>query len=158
MDLAIARALHVLAVVIWIGGVAMVTSVILPSVRRLRHPEEQLALFEQVERRFVWQARGAIALAGLSGVYLVWRLDLWSRFVAARFWWMHAMVAIWFVFGFIVFVAEPLFLNAWLERRAREAPEATLRLVQRLHWVLLTLSVLTILGAVAGSHGFYWPS
>jgi hypothetical protein len=31
-DLALARALHVLAVVIWIGGVAMVTTVILPSV------------------------------------------------------------------------------------------------------------------------------
>jgi len=32
-DLAVARALHVLAVVIWIGGVAMVTMVVLPSVR-----------------------------------------------------------------------------------------------------------------------------
>jgi len=30
----LARALHVLAVVIWIGGVAMVTTVILPAVRR----------------------------------------------------------------------------------------------------------------------------
>ncbi len=32
--LAIARAIHVLAVVIWIGGIAMVTTVILPMVRR----------------------------------------------------------------------------------------------------------------------------
>jgi uncharacterized membrane protein len=29
-DLAIARAIHVLAVIVWIGGVAMVTTVILP--------------------------------------------------------------------------------------------------------------------------------
>jgi uncharacterized membrane protein len=35
-DLAIARAIHVLAVVVWIGGVAMVTTVILPIVRRAR--------------------------------------------------------------------------------------------------------------------------
>ena len=33
-DLIIARALHVLAVVIWIGGVAMATTVVLPAVRR----------------------------------------------------------------------------------------------------------------------------
>ena len=34
-QLAIARALHVLAVVLWIGGVGFVTTVLLPAVRRL---------------------------------------------------------------------------------------------------------------------------
>ena len=33
-DLALARALHVLAVVIWIGGVSMATTVAIPAVRR----------------------------------------------------------------------------------------------------------------------------
>jgi hypothetical protein len=33
-DVIAARALHVLAVVIWIGGVSMATTVALPSVRR----------------------------------------------------------------------------------------------------------------------------
>ena len=33
-DVVIARALHVLAVVIWIGGVSMVTTVALPAIRR----------------------------------------------------------------------------------------------------------------------------
>jgi hypothetical protein len=33
-DIAVARAIHVFAVVVWIGGVAMVTTVILPLVRR----------------------------------------------------------------------------------------------------------------------------
>ena len=32
-DVVIARVVHVLAVVIWIGGVAMVTTIILPIVR-----------------------------------------------------------------------------------------------------------------------------
>jgi len=52
-DLAIARAVHVLAVVIWIGGVGMVTTVILPVVRRARMPTEGQALLEAVERRFI---------------------------------------------------------------------------------------------------------
>jgi uncharacterized membrane protein len=33
-DLAVARTIHVLAVVLWIGGVAMVTTILLPAVRR----------------------------------------------------------------------------------------------------------------------------
>jgi uncharacterized membrane protein len=32
-DVNIARALHIAAVVIWIGGVAMATTVVLPAVR-----------------------------------------------------------------------------------------------------------------------------
>jgi uncharacterized membrane protein len=37
MDPAIAaRALHVLGVVLWIGGVAFVTTVLLPAVRRIK--------------------------------------------------------------------------------------------------------------------------
>jgi hypothetical protein len=40
-----------------------------------------------------------------------------------------------------------------LERRAIRAPEATYRLVERLHWVLLALSLLTVAGAAAGVAG-----
>ena len=63
-DIAIARAIHVLAIVIWIGGVAMVTTVVLPLIRRTGAPAARLALFEAVERRFIWQARGATLARG----------------------------------------------------------------------------------------------
>jgi uncharacterized membrane protein len=33
-NLAITRSLHALAIIIWIGGVAMVTMVVLPAIRR----------------------------------------------------------------------------------------------------------------------------
>jgi hypothetical protein len=64
------------------------------------------------------------------------------------------MVAVWFVFTALLFVAEPLFLHRRLAARAKAAPERTLTLLQRLHWVLLILSLVTIAGAVAGGHGF----
>ena len=72
MDEAIvARALHVLGVVLWIGGVAFVTAVLLPAVKRLRDPAEQIELFEEVETGFARQARLTTLLTGLSGFYLV---------------------------------------------------------------------------------------
>ena len=45
-DVATARALHVLAVVIWIGGVAMVTTVVLPAVRHGDIGPNRLQAFE----------------------------------------------------------------------------------------------------------------
>jgi hypothetical protein len=32
----------------------------------------------------------------------------------------------------------------------------TFALIQRMHWVLLTISLLAVAGAVAGSHGWFW--
>jgi uncharacterized membrane protein len=152
-DVTLARALHVLAVVVWIGGVAFVTTVFLPAVRELQAPGERVVFFETAERRFGNQARVTTALTGLSGLYMVVRLDLWDRFLSVEYWWMHAMVAVWLLFTLMLFVAEPLFLDRWLLARAKARPEATFGLIERLHWILLALSLITLIGAVLGSHG-----
>lgn len=152
-DASLARAIHVFGVVLWIGGVGFVTTVLLPAVRRLKEPGERVAFFEAVERKFAWQARATTLLVGLSGVYLIETWDLWDRFTDPAFWWMHAMVLVWVLFTLMLFILEPLFLHKWFLKRAAEKPEATFRLIQRLHWVLLILSLVTVLGATAGSHG-----
>jgi uncharacterized membrane protein len=152
-DTIIARALHVLGVVLWIGGVGFVTTVLLPAVRRMKSPAERVAFFETVERSFAWQARATTLLVGLSGFYLAYRWDLWDRFREPGYWWMHAMVLVWAIFSAMLFVAEPLFLHRWFLERATRRPEETFALIQRLHWVLLAVSLITVLGAVAGSHG-----
>ena len=110
-DIIVARALHVLAVVTWIGGVAMATTVVIPAVRRGDLGADRLKAFQAIEHRFVWQARMAVVIVGLTGLYMLWRLDLWDRFHAASFWWMHAMVCLWLLFAFVLFVAEPLILH-----------------------------------------------
>ena len=58
-DVIVAHALHVLAVVIWIGGVSMATTVALPAVRRGDLGENRLQAFQAIEHRFGWQARMA---------------------------------------------------------------------------------------------------
>ena len=152
-DAAIARALHVFGVVLWIGGVGFVTTVLLPAVRRMKEPGERVAFFEAVEGRFAWQARGTTLLVGGSGIYLVHVFDLWTRFAQLEYWWLHAMVFVWAIFSLMLFVAEPLFLHRWFAARAASKPVETFRLIQRLHWILLTISLVTVLGAVMGSHG-----
>lgn len=156
MDLALARAIHVLAIVLWIGGVGFVTTVLFPAVRRTRPPEERLAAFAGFEGAFAWQARIAVALAGLSGLYMVAKMDAWDRFASPQFWWMHAMVCLWLIFALMLFVIEPFVLHRRLAK-ALEDPDSG-RLfdrMERLHRVLLALSLVTVFGAVGGSHGLF---
>lgn len=153
-ELVIARVLHVLGVVLWIGGVGFVTTVLLPATRRLKTPQERIEFFETVERGFAWQARITTLLAGLTGLYLLYRMDLWQRFLHIEYWWMHAMVLTWALFTLMLFVLEPLFLHRRFIENARRDPHATFALVTRMHWILLVLSLITVAGAVAGSHGY----
>jgi uncharacterized membrane protein len=152
--LAVARILHVLGVVIWIGGVAMVTLVVLPAAAKFRPDEEGADMFEVLEKRFAWVARCATLIVGFSGLYMLWRLDLWDRFSNLTYWWMPAMVAVWALFSLVLFVAEPLFLHRRFMEHARRDPRSAFRSARRLHWILLLFSLVTIAGAVAGSHGY----
>lgn len=153
-SLALLRALHVAGVVLWIGGVAFVTLVLLPAVRAFEQPERRVALFEEVERRFAWQSRGTTLLTGLTGFGMLALLGGWDRYLDSRFWWLHAMTAVWLVFTLMLFVLEPLFLHRFFQERARFDPDRTFAAVIRLHRLLLAASLITLVGAVAGSHGW----
>lgn len=153
-DVAFARALHVLAVVVWIGGVAMVTLVVLPTIQRGELGADRIGAFKAIERRFSWHVRIAVLLVGLTGFYMLDRLDLWNRFRSAEFWWMHAMVAVWTLFALLLFVVEPLAARRWFDAEASRRQDVVLRRLRRSHSLLLGLSLLTIFGAVAGSHGW----
>lgn len=153
-DLALARVLHVLGVIVWIGGVSMATTVALPAVRRGTLGEDRLAAFHAFKRGFAWQARSAIVLVGLTGLYMIVRLDLWSRFAEGRFWWMHAMVGVWALFFLVIFIAEPLVLPRYFRPWARRDPDRAFATLHHVHALLLALALVTVFGAVAGSHGW----
>jgi uncharacterized membrane protein len=151
-DFILARAIHVLSIVMWIGGVAFVTTVAMPSIRRSALPGERLAAFHRFEARFAPQARVWVLLAGASGLWMTWRADMWSRFEDGRYWWMHAMVCLWLLFVLMLFVIEPFILH----RRMATAldPSRAFARMEWMHRILLALALVTIAGAVAGSHGW----
>lgn len=151
-DVVLARALHVLSIVHWIGGVAFVTLVVLP-LAAVRGGADGFALFDAIERRFAAQVRVSIPFAGASGFWMSYRMDLWARFAEPRFWWMTAMAGLWLAFMLIVFVVEPLFRSRF-DRLAAADPANALRRIGRAHALLLLLAAVTTLGAVAGAQGF----
>lgn len=152
-DLALAISLHLLGVVWWVGGLAFVSAVLLPALRR--DPERALERFRAFEGRFAPQVRVAILLVGASGAWLLYRLGLWRVLDEPAFWWLHAMIGLWTVFFLMLFVLRPIGL---LRRVMSGPPEGDvarrLARMHRAHVVLLILALVTIAGAVTGGHGF----
>ena len=156
MDIfALARVIHVLSVVLWIGGVAMVTTVLIPAVRKMKSDSNPVAIFEGLEARFAWQAKFTILLTGASGFYMLDYINLWSRYTDPKFWWLHAMTPVWVIFMLVLFVAEPLFLHRLFVKHGQKDPAKTFAFAQIFHLILLLVSLSTISGAVAGSHGWF---
>lgn len=148
----LAIAVHLLAVVWWIGGLAFVTLVFLPALRA-DCVDDPHALVDAIERRFAPQARIAVLLSGLSGGYLLWALGAWPRLTMLHFWWVDAMMGYWLLFFVMLFIIEP----SGLLRRAVFVNRDPARAWQRFHWlhaILLGFGVVIIAAAAAGSHGF----
>lgn len=151
VDIDVAIAVHVLSVIWWIGGMAFATVVVLPALRAGQMGERHTA-FQTIEKRFAPQARVAVLLAGLSGVYMLHRLDMWTLFRRAHFWWLDAMALYWLFFVMLLFVLEPTGLFEKLMLSGGDELHIWLR-VQRLHQVLLAIALIVVAGAVMGSHG-----
>lgn len=148
----LARALHVLAVVLWIGGVAFVTTVLIPALRKTQSPESRLDLFELLEGKFSFQAKLTTLLAGLSGFYMLHVLSAWDRLT----WWLIIMIMVWGIFTLVLFVLEPLFLHKFFHKQAHKNNERTFFMLQLMHIILLSISLLAVVAGVAGAHGLFY--
>jgi len=149
----LARALHVVGVVLWIGGVAFVTTTLIPSLRKMVDTNKRLVLFEQLEGKFAFQARIVTLVTGLTGFYMLEYMQSWGRYQQIQFWWIHLMTLIWLVFTLVLFVLEPLVLHRRFKLMATENSDRAFALLHRMHKILLALSLITVFGTVAGVHG-----
>lgn len=149
----VARALHVLGVVLWIGGEALETFVVVPEIRRIGDPAERLDFFRRFERRFARHTVFTLALIIVTGIYMLIAQNAWWRFGDANYWWLHGMILVWSIcFVYVLFV-DRLWFMPWFERTFRRDSDRAFRAVLYQHWALLGLGLLTLVGAVAGSHG-----
>lgn len=139
-------ALHVLGVVWWVGGVALVTAVLLPMFNRLSDGE-RLQRIAQLEQRFATQARIAVLVVGVTGVWMIAISGGLVRMNLAYGWWIDLMIGVWLLFALMLFVLEPLRMPA---RTGLIASRAGFLLV---HAILLTLALAAIAGGVMGTRG-----
>jgi uncharacterized membrane protein len=152
-DHALIRAIHVLALVHWIGGLAVVTTIVLPHARGLPNAMDAVASFEAFERRFAFQARISILLVGLSGAYMLTKLDAWNRFQYASFWWLDLMIAVWVLFMLTVYVLEPFVVHRLFHEFALRNKDRAFAVATGLHALALIISAFAVGAGVLGAHG-----
>lgn len=85
IGLTIARAIHVVSIVIWIGGVSFVTLVMLPAIKSQYGFSQQESIFHLIENRFAKIAKWMVLIAGISGFFMVDQLNAWGRFTQKQF-------------------------------------------------------------------------
>ena len=152
-DLLIARAIHALGLIHWIGGVAFVTTIVLPSARRASTAEEAPAIFKAFESRFAPQVRISILLVGITGIYMMSELRAWSRLLSLSFWWLDLMIAVWLVFAIMVYILEPLGIDRRFDELAMRNKDRAFAVMTSLHALALLVATIAIAAGVLGAHG-----
>ncbi|MEE9338889.1 MAG: hypothetical protein V3U87_12495, partial [Methylococcaceae bacterium] len=134
--------------------VAFVTTVLVPSLKKITDKNNRLELFEQLEGTFAFQARFVTLVTGVSGYFMIDYMHAWDRYQQVQFWWMHLMTLVWGIFTLVLFVLEPLVLHHWFKEQAIKDSDIAFAWLHRMHKILLSLSLLAVFSAVLGAHGF----
>ncbi len=138
--------IHVLSVVIWIGGVAFVTMIMFPMILRTQSSLEQVMMFQGVEHRFSRIAKVLVILTGLSGFYLIY-----EKGISFGIW---IMIIVWTIYASLLFFLE----KRLFKRLFSQTPEKQLNTeqiffrLQAFHWVILILSFSAIAAGIWTAH------
>ena len=145
-------AVHVLGVVIWIGGVAFVTMVVFPMIIRMEGSFEKMLFFQGVERRFANIAKVCVFIVGLTGVWLLYLTGEWRVLFKRSGIGPTLMLVVWIFYTFILLAEGKLFKVIFRGKAQQDTAKVFSRLTV-FHWVVLGMSLLTVGVGVWAGHG-----
>ena len=143
--------IHVIGVIIWIGGVAFVTMVIFPMMYRTEGSLEKALLFQGVEHRFAGIVRWLIAIVGATGVYLLAARYGLGILAETRGIGILIMIFAWTFYTTVILSEKKLFSRIFADPAKIDMDKA-LRTINTMHWVLLTVSFAAVAGGVWFAH------
>jgi len=151
--MATAYALHLLFVVIWIGGLIFLQLALWPATgAHLPEPSVRIRLLTAALERFLWLGWAAAIILPVTGFWLIGVYGGMARLG----WHIHLMTGVGLL---MVLLHLALYLAAFLPLRRAvaagdwDSAERRLRWVRWLTWVLLLAGVLVILLTGLGARG-----
>lgn len=144
--------IHIIAVVIWIGGVAFVTMITFPMIQRTDNSLEQVLMFQGVEHRFSKIAKIMVILVLLSGLYLI--NDKYDFRISNLNFGVWIMIVLWTVYASLLFFLEKLIFKKLFSRSSEkqlDTRQVFFRL-QVFHWFVLSLSFFAIAAGIWTAH------
>ncbi len=151
--------IHLLFVIVWIGGLAFITILLLPMVIKMQDSLQKVLLFQRIEHRFAPMARVFNVIVGISGavmVYLKGWQDIYFTRQGAGLLFMTVVWVFWFV---MLFGLEPLVIKRMLKKmlESGEKPEieSIFAMMNRMHIVLLIVSLAASGAGVIFAHRYF---
>lgn len=152
MLVSVLTAIHVLGVVIWIGGVAFVTMIVFPMLTRMENSLEKVIFFQGIEHRFAGIAKGSLAVVGLTGAWLLYQTGEWRMLFSTAGIGPTLMLIVWTFYLLVLLFEAKIFGMLFKGKEGRDADKIFV-LLSRFHWVVLSLSLLAIGVGVWAGHG-----
>lgn len=147
-------ALHVVTIVLWIGGVAFVTINIFPILLTMEDSLEKVMLFQRVENKFARQARFYAWTAGITGAILLYLTGEYKMLFSINGIGVTVMLIVWFIYTFILTFEKRIFKVLFSQPERLD----TARIFKRLnifHWFVLGLSLVAVFIGVLSGHGWF---
>ena len=145
-------AVHVLGVVLWIGGVAFVTMIVFPMIMRMEDSFEKVLFFQGIEHSFARIAKGAVAVVGLTGGWLLYATGEWRVLFSMAGIGPTLMLLVWTFYLFVLLFEGKIFRMIFGGSAAQDAAKI-FTLLSRFHWVVLGVSLLAAGVGVWAGHG-----
>lgn len=145
----IAVMLHLLGVVVWIGGMFFAYLCLRPAVARLE-PAQRLALWSVALQRFFWWVWASVALILGSGFYMVAVIAELARLPLHVHFMLYIGVVMTLIFAFVFFSPFPTLKRA-VAAHDWKAGAAALEQIRLAVAVNLALGLLNVVIATAGA-------
>ncbi len=152
MFLTILLIIHVMGVIIWIGGVAFVTTVIFPLMYQTEGSLEKALLFQRVEHRFAGMVRWLIAVVGITGFWLLYAKYGFGILAQRQGIGILIMIFAWTIYTVILLSERKIFSKIFANPEKIDMNNA-LKIINGMHWVLLIISISAVAGGVWFGHG-----
>lgn len=150
---------HVLTVILWIGGLAFVTTMVFPLIFRTPKALDKVLLFQRIEHKFAKTARAYNLITGISGFIMVFLMG-WHKVMLTKAGIpLTIMTAIWVFWFVMLFGLEPIVIKKMLDRMAKSGEQMDIdgifRKMNRMHWAMLAVSLAAAASGVVFAHS-YW--
>ncbi|MFA5073993.1 MAG: hypothetical protein WC539_08890 [Nitrospirota bacterium] len=144
--------IHVLAVILWIGGLAFIATVIFPMVYQAQGVHQKVLLFQRVEQGYSVISKWLVNIAGLTGVWILYKKFGFGILLQNRGIGIVIMLIVWILYTLLTMLQRPVFAKLFAEAENIDI-EQMFRLVHALYWAVLAVSFLAVAGGIWFGHG-----
>lgn len=148
--LSVALTLHILAVIIWVGGMFFAHMAVRPAVNELLGPPQRLPLMLKVLDGFFPWVWGSVILILISGYWIM--LSVYSGGIPLSQWIMALLGTIMAAIFVYIYVAPYRQMGMALQRAELPKAGAAMALIRRLIGANLSLGLLVTVVAVSGKY------